>query len=187
MMEEHIRDDILEVLRQTIKAIHREDIKALKDLSNMTIHNASIHQDQYSISVSVLVYSLGKLYEREQYGQYKSWGFFCVGCVDKLQEAVRKLELKDYPGFDKVLKEFLKDLNKADKKVYVKDIFQRAKINKASRLHEHGISLGRTAELLDISQFELMDYIGKTYIADVKEILTISEKDRLKTARSLFL
>ncbi len=187
-MEEHIRNDILDVLRHAVRAIHREDIKGLKELSNMTIHNASIHQDHYSISVSVLIYTLAKLYERERYNQYKSWGLFCIDCVDKLQSAIRFLELKDYPHFDTILKEFLNDLKKTEKglRKYVKDVLEKARISKASRLHEHGISIGRTAELLGISPYELMEYVGRTYIADVKENITIPEKDRITFARKLF-
>ena len=65
-------------------------------------------------------------------------------------------------------------------------MLNKARINKASRLYEHGISIGRTAELLGVTRFELMDYVGKTYIADVKENMTIGARERLMIARRLF-
>ena len=187
-MEEHIRDDILNVLKNTVRALHREDIKGLKSLSDMTVHNASIHQDQYSISVSVLIYSLAKLYERERYEQFKSWVVLSGSTIDRLQSAIRFLEVRDYPAFDKVIQNFLAELNRVEKglRKYIQDVLQKAKISKASRLHEHGLSLGRTAQLLGISQYELMEYVGKTYIADMNGSGAVSEKNRLKYARSLF-
>jgi len=79
-------------------------------------------------------------------------------------------------------------MNKLDSKlsVYVEEVFDKAKINKGSRLHEHGLSLGRTAKILGVSEWELMDYVGKTGIADVKLNLTKNIGERLKFARSLF-
>ena len=64
-------------------------------------------------------------------------------------------------------------------------MFRRARINKASRIYEHGISLAQTAELLGITQWELMKYLGQTKIADKfdDEIKVI---DRLEHARKMF-
>ncbi len=187
-MEERVRRDILEVLIGAVRAARREDARALKSLSDRTIHNASIHQDQYSLSVSVLMYALAKLYGRERYVQFKLWVRFCDTCADLLGLAVKKLEDRDDAGFEEVLKNILRHLTRTEKKLreYVKDVFQKAKVSKASRLHEHGISLGRTADLLGVSEFELMEYVGKTYIADMPEGVTLSGRERLKIARKLF-
>jgi len=98
------------------------------------------------------------------------------------------LVANDLQGFEKVMKQYTATLEKIDKKlkVHIQDVFRKARINKASRLYEHGLSVGRTAELLGINKFEVMDYIGKTYIADVKENITIDSIERLKFSRSLF-
>ena len=188
-MEEEQRLNIIRILNEAVKAIENEDIKTLKDLSNGSIHDASIIQDQYSITMAVLIYSLSKIYEREShYGKFKGWKVFCFDCVNGLRLAKEKLEKKDVVSFDKLITKYIKDLSKHDEKLrkYIEDVFNQAKISKASRIHEHGISMGRTAELLGITRFELMDYVGKTYIADAKEAMTIDPVKRLKTARSLF-
>ena len=187
-MEEHIREDILDVLKNAVRAINREDIKGLKSLSDMMVHNASIHQDQYSITVSVMIYSLAKVYERERYAKFKSWVSLTSVTVERLQAIIRALELKDYPMFDKLLQEFLREMSKVEKglRKYIIDVLEKARITKASRLHEHGLSIGRTAELLGISQYELMEYVGRTYIADMKENNAVSAKQRMKLARALF-
>ncbi len=187
-MEDHIRYDILDVLSHAAKALAREDSKALKDLSNMTIHNASIHQDPYSTLTAVLIYAFAKLYERSKYEQYTGWKGLCKECDTWIGEAQKALEENDDKQFENTLKNAFTMLRKVDPKLrkHLQDVINRAKINKASRIHEHGISLGRTAELLGITQYELMDYVGSTYIADVKGLHTLRVKKRLQIAREIF-
>ena len=51
-------------------------------------------------------------------------------------------------------------------------------------MHEHGISVARTAEILGIGQWELMNYIGKTWGPEF-----VSDQDvqkRIAVARKLF-
>jgi len=80
-------------------------------------------------------------------------------------------------------------INKLDLKLkeYIQDVLLKAKISKGSRLYEHGLSMERTAFLLGITQYELMDYIGKTHIADVRMKVLMHPKDRMKIARELFM
>ncbi len=187
-MEEHVRFDILDVLSHAQAALEREDVRALKELSNMTIHNASIHQDSYSILTAVLVYTLAKVYERPKYEQYKGWSAFCKECTVWMQEALQALEEHDDALFEKILKNVFAMMKKLDPKlrVHVRDVVEKAKVSKAFRLHEHGISIGRTAELLGVTQYELMEYVGTTYIGDVKENMTLRARRRLQMARDIF-
>ena len=188
-MEEQQRKNIIRVLTEALDALKKGNINQLKDLSNQTLHDASIIQDQYSISIAVLVYSLSKIYEREyHYSKFKGFEAFCFDCTRGLEVLKEKLERNDIESFNNTISKYLKTLNKVHKRLknYIEDVFSQAKITKASRIHEHGISLGRTAELLGISKFELMDYVGRTYIADAKEAFTIDPEKRLKFARSLF-
>ena len=67
----------------------------------------------------------------------------------------------------------------------MQEVIEEAKIKKGYKLHEHGISLGRTAEILGISQWELMNYVGKTKISDV-DIVPTDVVQRLKLARGIF-
>ena len=58
-----------------------------------------------------------------------------------------------------------------------------ARIKKGSKMHQHGISMARTAELLGITQWELQDYIGKQQEWKIKEMPVLK---RLKIAREMF-
>ncbi|MBI2148923.1 hypothetical protein HYU23_04535 [Candidatus Woesearchaeota archaeon] len=188
-MDEHLKQNIIRVLDKAIKAIKEENIIYLKNISNETVHDATVYQDEYSIAVAVLIYSLSKIHEREEhYGKFKGWKMFCSDCFKGLETAKERLISNDIQGFEKIIKQYTINLEKTDRKlkVHIQDVFRKARINKASRLYEHGLSMGRTAELLGITKFELMDYIGKTYIADVRENITINPVERLKFARGLF-
>jgi len=188
-VEEHIKSNLIRVLDKAINAIKTKDTISLKEISNETIHDATVIQDEYSITIAVFIYSLSKIYEREQnYSKYKGWTKFCLDCFKGLEIAKQKLIANDIKGFELVLKEYMSTLEKVDEKlkIHIQDVFEKARINKASRLYEHGLSIGRTAELLGISKFEAMDYVGKTYIADVKENTTINPIERLKFARGIF-
>ncbi|MBS3167739.1 hypothetical protein J4216_01300 [Candidatus Woesearchaeota archaeon] len=188
-LDDSIRRNLIRVLDKAVNAIKNEDIKSLKDVSNETIHDSTLYQEEHTITVAVLIYSLAKIYERDMhYAKFKGWNIFCVDCLKILEDAKKSLIILEHRKFDDLIQNFIKSLDKLDKKFkdYIQEVFSQAKINKASRLYEHGISLGRTAELLGITKFELMDYIGKTGISDVKENKTISPIKRLKLLRGLF-
>lgn len=186
-MDNKVRDIILGALKEAVNALGKKDVKALKEISNRTMHSSSIMQDEHSITFSVLIYSLFKIYERDDYKKYESWYFFDDNIKTSLKLASERLEKNDDKGYDTVITNLLKSVDRLDKKLrgYIKDVISNAKISKASRLYEHGISIGKTAELLGINSFELMDYIGKTGIADVTPVLR-TIKLRLEKARSLF-
>ena len=189
-MDEREKQNIIRVLNLAISAIKNEDFKVLKELSDETIHDTTVYQDEYTTAFAVLIYSLSKIHERDlHYSKFKGWKKFCDNCYIGLESAKEKISKNDFEGFATVLRSDILELNKIDPKLklYIQDVLQKARINKASRLYEHGISMGRTAELLGITRFELMDYVGKTYIADVKESLTMNAKKRLEFARGSFL
>ena len=71
-------------------------------------------------------------------------------------------------------------------KTYIQEVFKSAEINKASRLHEHGLSMEQTAKLLGVNRFELAEYVGKTGISEVPESKTMTPKKRIKLAEMMF-
>ena len=180
-------DNILRILEETKIAIETGNYSKIKNLSNQTINTASLTQDPDNIAVAVVVYSLNKILEREHYKQYPEWEKIHKIIIYSLECSIEDLEKNDLKDFRKDFENIRSCIKKISGKLreYIQDVFRKAQINKASRIYEHGISIGRTAELLGISRFELMDYVGKTYIADVGGI-TISVRKRIQIARGLF-
>lgn len=187
-MIEQVKEDILNVINQALSAIEGNDVVKLRDVSNETLHSSSIFQDENAISIAVICYALSKIFERVQCKTYKDWNIFYETCINNLENAKSYLEKDNLENYRNSIKNILNVIDKLSSNLrrYVKELMQEAQIAKGSRLYEHGISIGRTAELLGISKWELMEYAGKTGIPDVEENISMSIDKRIKFARGLF-
>lgn len=175
-----IKEDIAKVLEQTIKAVKAGDAQTVSELSNHTIHNASVFQDSDSLETAILVYALAKMLQRccEQGINYSR-------VIPLLQNAKSNLMQDDEEGYRKSVKKLFETIKQLDSrmKLFVQEVIIKAQIKKGSKLHEHGLSIGRTAELLGISQWDLMSYVG---LQEHEPLPGVNVKERLKTARRLF-
>jgi hypothetical protein len=178
-MNRKVRKDILEILRQAIRILREGDSLALRNLSDRTIHNASIFQDTHSVSVAVLVYALSKTVGRMSKVQPR--------LVDSMIQARKSLIEHDIDAYEAEIADIMKLISEADTRLqlYVHQVLSEARIKKGSRIYEHGISLAQTAKLLGTTQWELMRYIGQTTIADA-ETDPVQFRQRLDFARRLF-
>jgi hypothetical protein len=186
MVEE--RGHVLRLLGKTKEAIRKEDVIKLKNLSNQTIHSASIHQDADSITLAVIIYSLSKILERTSYQKYPDWKKFIKHITQHIDNAIYHLKQDKQDRFKKELQGISKDISKlsGDFKRHVRFVFEKARINKASRIYEHGISMEKTSKLLGITIWELAEYAGKTGIPDINLNVTKPIKQRIKLAMELF-
>lgn len=176
-----VKKDILDVIEKVLRALKDNDVSLLGELSNHVVHDASIFQDDDSVSFAILVYALSKTIQR------------CVECgvgFDKvsslLEAAFRALKADDDDAYRARIHDVFAVIQSADSKLklYVEEVINKAKVKKGSKLHEHGISIARTSEILGVSQWELMSYVGKTRIGE-----SVSEEDirkRVLFARRLF-
>jgi predicted HTH domain antitoxin len=185
-MEE--KGHIINILKQTKIAIRNKDIIKLKDLSNQTIHSASINQDEVSITLAVILYSISKIIERTSYKNYPQFKECCLSIEFGINKALTFLEKDAEENFARELQNIIKELEKTggNLKKHIENVFRKARINKASRLYEHGISLEKTSKLLGISIFELAEYSGNTGIPEVNLNITMPIKERIKLAEEIF-
>jgi len=186
--EVHDKENLLDILESARFAIKEKNTILLKELSNRTIHSASIYQDTSSITVAVIVYALYNLFSRPDYEKFKDWKMFLFNVDFNLDRAIKNLNNNDISGFEKDLVEIRKIVSKLaeDFKKYVEEVFRKALITKASRIYEHGISMEQTAHLLGITIFELAEYAGRTGIADVNLGITMDIEKRLKKSMEFF-
>lgn len=180
------KEHLLRILEETKKAVAVSDNVKLKDLSNQTIHSASVHQDEDSVLIAVIVYSLSKITERTNYQEYKDWSKFKNSFESRIDNAIISLKKDNLEKFREEMKNIRKDISKisGNFKKHLKHVFEKASINKASRIYEHGISIGQTSELLGVSEWELMEYTGKTGISDVNLGITLPIQERIKNAEN---
>lgn len=186
-MKEEIKRDISSILKEAAIAIRKKDIKKLKEISDHTIHDASIFQDNYSTPIAVVTYSLSKIFEKNNYKQYGNWNEFCARCIKHLEKARRYMETNQIGRYNGEIKNLYRMISQIEKEAgaFLTEVINQAQIKKGSKIYEHGISMGRTAELLGISSWELMSYVGQTKISD-EMLETKPVKERLETARKLF-
>jgi len=182
------KENVLDILVRTKKAISENDVVTMKLLSNRTIHSSSIYQDPDNIAVAVIVYALGKIIERKKYQEYKEWPAFFSACMASLDAAIAAIKSDNIEQFRESVENIREaiELLSGHLRSYIEEVFRKASINKASRIYEHGISMQQTASLLGISVFELAEYAGKTGIGDVDLSITKNIHERLKTAFELF-
>jgi len=176
-----VKKDILDVLSKVLKIIQEQDYGMLSELSNHVIHDASVFQDDDSISFAILVYALSKTVQR------------CIECgvpfakfQGLLQEAYDALKSDDEVAYHNRIKAVFVTIKSADEKLklYVEEVINKAKVKKGTKMHEHGISIARTAEILGIGQWELMSYVGKTRIGE--SLASDDVVKRVGFARRLF-
>lgn len=182
------KENILKILQETRNSIENEDTPTLKELSNQTIHTASLAQDPDNIAIAVIIYSLGKILERKDYKLKPGWEKFYKNFTLELDSAIQSLKKDDENSLRKNIENLRQKITNrsGNLKKYIQEVFRKASVNKASRIYEHGISLEKTAKLLGITMWELSNYAGQTGIADVKFSRTLGVKERIKLAEEMF-
>ena len=183
-----VREDVLTLLDDVLAAIKTKDTQKLTELSDHTVHDASIYQDKYSISIAVVIYSLSKIFQKNRYKGFRGWARFYDKCIDCIGDAKNALSKNDDKGYDESLKNLYKVIGELEHKLgeYITEVLNQAQIKKGGKIYAHGISTGRAAELLGISTWELMSYIGYTKIVDANPLVTKKVKARLEFAEKLF-
>ncbi len=178
------KENILRILEETKQAIKKGNVMKLKELSNQTIHTASITQDPDNIAIAVIVYSLSKIIEKGYYRPLK-WEKEIFLDIDNSLKSIKK---EDEFKLKKSLNAFRKSLEGSSRglKEYILDVFRKASINKASKIYEHGISMEKTASLLGITMFDLASYSGQTGVSNVPLGKTLDTKTRIKFAQEMF-
>ena len=187
-MDSDLKKVLLESLEEAQTAFASIDSNKLKSISDYTIHHAGIFQDTYSISIAIIIYSLGKIVEKRKIRSEKQWGRFNEDVMRSLKEAKGYLEKDNLPKYLEELKQLLSSIGKIDATfgIYVTEVIEKARIKKGFAVYEHGLSVGRAAELMGVSPWELMDYLGQTKLVDEMPMLTMPIRERLQTARKIF-
>jgi gas vesicle protein len=160
------RKDVLDALKEAIAAIKEKRHADLHAISDHVLHAITIYQDTEIVDVAVAIYVLDKLLEKEKYKTHRKMKLFVKTILHQLQKAVSELEKENYEDYSDTLKEILGNMESFSKsiKFYIEDIMHFARIKKGTKLYEHGLSLGKAAELAGVTKWELMPAIGETAI-----------------------
>ena len=178
-MRQDVREDILNILRRVVKVLEKGYFNQLKALSNHTVHNASIFQDQDSIGIAVVTYALEKIVDLSSFDAPAFRTIF--------NQALRDLEENRVEAYRDSVGKLFRKIADTDQKLknYIDHVVEFSLIKKGGKIYEHGISLTQTASLLGINQWELMEYLGTTTVGDRFQE-EVGVRKRLETARSIF-
>ena len=83
---------VIEVLTRVKNSLEQEDARELKNLSNQTVHAASIYQHTDYILVATIVYALSKLIERKSTLKIKNWNLFIKKIDSQFALAIKALK-----------------------------------------------------------------------------------------------
>jgi len=180
-------ENLTRILEETLIALEKEDVKKIKELSDETIHSASTGNEN-SIIVGIIIYSIGKILSRSDYRALKGWKSFNKITITALKNSINDLKNENEKKFRQDFLMIKKAINKISGKLkkYIQEVFKKAEINKASRIHEHGISLEKTAKMMGITLYDLQNYSGQTGISDVNLNNTINVKTRINYLEEIF-
>src|SRR3989344_2805171 len=118
------KENLVRVLKETRKALAEGNVLKLNDLSNQTIHSASIYKDTDNISIAVIVYSLSKIISKEREKNIKGCDEFCQKAGLFIDRAIAALQADNVDEFGKNLNGIMKSVDKLspDLKGFVKDV-----------------------------------------------------------------
>lgn len=173
---------IIDLLGQARRALEKEDALLLKQLSDQTIHSASITQHTDFITIAVVLYSLNKIVERKAKMRIKRWDSFVRKFSDELTKSIASLKEQDMQEFSRHLdhaQELMVSMS-SDLRTAVEDVIKKAQLNKAGKMYEHGISLQQTARIINVSPWELVSYVGQGNTLENPLMKTIDVKKRVK-------
>lgn len=182
-MKQEVCEDIIKSLDEAVAILANGNVAQLKEISDHTVHNASIFQDEDSVSIAVIIFAIFKIMER--CGREKS--AVCSTIHLALSKARDELASGREKQYRRIINGLFSFIGKEDERLrlFIEHVIDQAQIKKGSKLYEHGISIAQAAEVLSISQYELMNYIGKTrlpeHLHDPTGIIT-----RLEFTRRIF-
>lgn len=181
-MKEVVRKEILYDLTKSIEILQQRDARhkdELKDLSDHAIEDVAIQKDLDMVSVTVLIYSL-----------YKVWD--CLGdeypkIVERLMKAKNSLEDNHFAEYNDHLRKLYVSVRRCNAKIkeHLQDVMQAARVKKGTVLLQKGLSIGQAAGLMGLSNWDLQEYAARTP-ALTEHYEKVSAVKRFQTAVSLF-
>ena len=166
------RTDVLSTLQEAVAAIKDRRYAELHAISDHVLHAITVYQDSDIVNLAVSIYALSKILETEKYQNQPKIKIFSKNILLLLQTASNQLKKENYSGFSETLSKILDSIEgfSASIKFYIENILHFARIKKGTKLYEHGLSLGKAAELAGVTKWELMPAIGETAIHE--QVLT---------------
>ncbi len=163
-MHPQVKKDLRAVLEQAFSAIKNKRYFELRGLSDHVIHSMSIFQERDISDCAISIYALSKIFDKEQFTCHGDCPRFIDQALINLSQAKNMIEKNNMKGYRQAISNLLTQISKFDSKLklFERPILDYARLQKASKLAEHGLSVSAAAELMNIPKWELSGYLGNT-------------------------
>ena len=174
-MKEEIRKALIGFLNRLIKTLrirNEKDIEDMKEISDEAIRQSAIHKEGDAVSFAVMVYSLYKIIKEISDEEYED-------IATELNFARKSLQENNLGRYNKNIKTIFSLVSKSNAKIktHLQDVLQAARIKEGVHLFKHGLSIGKAAEMMGLSTWDLLGYAGKTeYMEGHKELTSIKKR-----------
>ena len=178
-----MKKEILLDLQEVIKILQEDGLQASEKLklhSNHAIEHVALYKDLDSVSLTVLIYSLYKIYDQLKPEDRNE-------IIEQLEKARQALSTNFFGKYNSHIKKLYKAIKHQNVKVreHLQDVMQAARIKKGTTLLEHGLSIGQAAGLMGLSNWDLQEYAGKTRSLEIQHEKVKAQK-RMETAFKIF-
>ena len=182
-MKKIVRQSLLKDIDHAISILEtreQSDLEKLKELSDHTIKDVALYKNMDAISLAVLIYSIYKVLPCITDENLKN-------ILVELKSAKKHLNESRFGRYNSSLETLFKIIKSCSSKlsVHLQDVLHAAKIKKGTTLLEHGLSASRTADLMGLSKWELLDYTSRTNVMQVSNEI-VSVKKRVAFTMDIF-
>lgn len=178
--KEKERADVSTLISRSMEAVRQKNALALRKVSADALTEAAMEGHREMILVALVDYALSKIMSKVHYrkvtGEFydKIVGHFKAAREGPKKETIRHLERIE----DMVMKLDEKEGH------FAENVMEKAKVKKAAKLYEQGLSLKRAADLTGAEPVKVLDYVGGSKIHEFKG--EGRNAKRLKAAREVF-
>lgn len=188
-MRPEVKADAIRILNGVITAFKKYDAEEIMALSDTIIHTASVSQQQHVLQLAMVIYSIGKIIARGKIRRYPQdkWNTFVTITRNELDCTLTAINTNNYKKYTKCLLNIQQAVMMLDESFmsYADHVINHAKLTKGTKIYEHGVSMKLVAELFGVTEWELMDYAGKTRMLD-RDAEPSDVPSRLEKARRFF-
>ncbi|MCS7109585.1 MAG: hypothetical protein NZ903_02200 [Candidatus Micrarchaeota archaeon] len=175
------KQNMFEIVQQIKSAFKEYDIKKLREINNICEKNILTDERLY-FTLALLSYTLAKVLTKGRFRNPSLYQKIDVTLFQALNFAKTNDEIAVINSSWKIL-EIITNFDEKDKR-YIIGLIEKGRTKIAASLYAQGLSLSRVISITGAQKHEVLNYSGKTVMAD-RVGKTISVKERLSIAKRI--
>ncbi|MEW5996215.1 MAG: hypothetical protein AB1657_01320 [Candidatus Micrarchaeota archaeon] len=173
-----------ELTHEVLEAFSKKNQKRMRKAHDKIVEELMLSFSGGMFKLAVAAYVLSKILAKPRF-----YGRAYRESLERIAQILAHMEAsaarpEEYDTAADNLEETIREMESEDPR-FVKTLVEKGKLKTAAILYAQGMSLSLAADLTGISKQDIMDYSGKTMMADrVAEAVGISE--RVRKAKKIF-